>query len=1010
MRHALVTIAAPIAEAKIDQALRLIEPLGNPAQSTLQSAMDRLDGDAGIHFASLHAIRPTDPQSSRGHLVLEFSADGEDDEAIARIVNRIGKELEPVFALAENWRAGDLAYFFRSNKVRIGPGWMDQAGLAFAGTPGMSVGRIRQEEKLAQYLAALIGGQEAGLTALDRLERIRQKIRGSDYAWALETPTSLPVQPQNTIVVLVLQLVISFIKTYLWPLAIPFLIVLGFGVFHAIEAGREIMAVPASLAFKAWLTVNALWSGLLWLLGAICAFVIPVLLAILALYASLRNKEKSNWLDESRARREVLKSILENENKLAHNHMISVTRLKPGFTRVVTIRIAFWLIGGLARLSFKPGHLGEIGTIHFARWVTLPGSKDFVFFSNYGGSWESYLEDFITKAHNGLTAVWSNTVGFPRSENLFQKGATDGERFKRYARRRMFPTPFWYSAYPDLTTANIRTYAAIRCGLAAAMTDEEAGAWLTLFGSATRPEVKLESNQIQSLVFGGLGFMPHGKLLLINLDELRPATRGWLKEIRTDIAFDDGRRLKRKAVLTLALGPGALIKAGLPADAVESFPAAYLDGMTGPGRARILGDETDIKARDWWWDPTYDVAVLVYGEDEDSVVALTEKVTAQTLAYGHKVGRTVPLMRIPAARADRKEPFGFVDGTSQPVIRGTYRGLRHADPIHLVEPGEFILGYPDNRGNIPPGPTLRAQDDPENTLPIRCDNTAAFGSNVVDAPRDIGRNGSFLVIRQLEQNTDTFKEYCESEATRLANRLGAPYVITPDFIGAKMLGRWPDGSSLLRNPYQSYGESDIKEQSPTSRPTTKPEDQAAIAPAPAPATKVEAVKPGETAPPVAGDTPKKHAEDNDFLFGTEDPQGLRCPFGAHIRRANPRDSLEPGSQVQIDISNRHRIMRIGRRYAPQGDEKHGLMFMCLNGDIERQFEFVQQTWLGSLTFHGLADERDPFAGNKDGCPRGFTIPTRDGPIRLKQMSQFVKPRGGGYFFLPGKRLLEFISE
>ena len=76
----------------------------------------------------------------------------------------------------------------------------------------------------------------------------------------------------------------------------------------------------------------------------------------------------------------------------------------------------------------------------------LPNSKDFVFFSNYGGSWDSYLEDFITKAHEGLTAVWSNTVGFPRTENLFQKGATDGERFKRYARRSMLATPFWFSA------------------------------------------------------------------------------------------------------------------------------------------------------------------------------------------------------------------------------------------------------------------------------------------------------------------------------------------------------------------------------------------------------------------------------------------------------------------------------------------------------------------------------------------------------------------------------------
>lgn len=156
--------------------------------------------------------------------------------------------------------------------------------------------------------------------------------------------------------------------------------------------------------------------------------------------------------------------------------------------------------------------------------------------------------------------------------------------------------------------------------------------------------------------------------------------------------------------------------------------------------------------------------------------------------------------------------------------------------------------------------------------------------------------------------------------------------------------------------------------------------------------------------------PRGNPEDNDFLFGIEDPLGLRCPFGAHIRRANPRDSFDPGSQDQIDISNRHRILRVGRAYVAEEGENNGLMVMCLNGDIERQFEFVQQTWMGSEAFHGLSGERDPLAGNKAGCPNGFTIPTREGPVRLASMSRFVTPRGGGYFFLPGKALLEFLSE
>ena len=106
------------------------------------------------------------------------------------------------------------------------------------------------------------------------------------------------------------------------------------------------------------------------------------------------------------------------------------------------------------------------------------------------------------------------------------------------------------------------------------------------------------------------------------------------------------------------------------------------------------------------------------------------------------------------------------------MIRGTYKGLRNADPIHLVEPGEFILGYPDNRGNMPPGPTLPAIADPDNRLPL-VGAVGGFDRTVVENDRDLGCNGTFLVIRQLEQDVDGFKKYCSQEAERLAGPVAA---------------------------------------------------------------------------------------------------------------------------------------------------------------------------------------------------------------------------------------------
>jgi deferrochelatase/peroxidase EfeB len=389
--------------------------------------------------------------------------------------------------------------------------------------------------------------------------------------------------------------------------------------------------------------------------------------------------------------------------------------------------------------------------------------------------------------------------------------------------------------------------------------------------------------------------------------------------------------------------------------------------------------------------------MLVYGETAADVEALEKQLAGFAKAHEVTLTHTVPLKEI---TSDKREPFGFADGISQPVIRGTYKALKAADSIHLVEPGEFILGYPDNRGNTPPGPILPATADPRNILPL-VDSAGDFTRNFVDGARDLGRNGSFLVIRELEQYVETFTAYCQSEAERLSERLPEPYEVTAEFIGAKLVGRWQNGSSIVRHPYVPqhrhenvagpHGhESHENPRGATERPTTR----------------LETV--GDGATPVERPAKASHGQDNDFLFGTEDPEAIRCPFGAHIRRANPRDSLEPGSQDQIDISNRHRIIRIGRQYERTESGNPGLFFMCLSGDLERQFEFVQQTWLKSPSFHGLSCEKDPLLGDAENGMCGYTIPSRYGPVRLSPVPAMVATRGGGYFFLPGKRLLDFL--
>lgn len=997
MSEAMVTIAAPLRAEDVTGVRTMIEErLGNPARDDVCAAIEGPAGSvAFVHFASLHAVPRGDAKG--GHLILEFTADGSEDDAIAGLASRVDALMTPIFARAKDWRSSDtlLSYWTR-HRISIGWGLFDTPGLPFSGTPGMSVQRIRDEAALSAAAGKILEGCPPGLNALGRLGRVRTGLAADPkWRWALGPPPAPPQAPNASEGFgKYLGLIPSFLTTFFWP------VLLIFGVLAALYAVQGTSLNDGLLRF-----ITFIWNY-------VPTALLVIVIGIIAIYVSLTRAEARDWTASNAIRPDVLEGILQRENQpgFSQNHMVSICTLKPGFVRQLTIRLAFWVIANFTALNPKPGHLGDIGTIHFARWVTIPGTRDFFFFSNFGGSWESYLEDFITRAHQGLTGVWSNTVGFPRAENLFFKGATDGERFKRFARASMVHTPFWFNAYPHLTTDNIRSNTAIRRGIGAVLTNEEAIDWLARFASAVRPLDKIESSEVQSLVFGGLGFMPFGTAIMMKLGEDVSANRKWLGEILPHVAFNDGRRLIQDAVITIALGPGGFERLGLPPSALETFPPAFLQGMTGPGRDRILGDTGGNAVGEWWWGQEGDhVALLVYGSNEKATAKLAQSLIAHAEAVKHHALVTIPLEPVPRYAGDRKEPFGFVDGTSQPVIRGTYRGLRNGDPIHLVEPGEFILGYPDNRGNMPPGPHMAATLDPGQCLPINA-QCRDFGENIADADREIGRNGSFLVIRQLEQDINAFDAYCESEAARLDGTLPAPYEITSEFIAAKMIGRWRDGSSIARFPYLSAsaitGRQGSEAVKPMARPMANPGGAAvAVAPAPGmPEAKMTAV--GQR----AGGPVNTIAADNDFLFGTEDPEGLRCPFGAHIRRANPRDSLDPGSQDQIDISNRHRIIRIGRGYKPAQGQKPGLLFMCLNGDIERQFEFVQQTWLANPKFLTLDHEVDPIVVDGTGGTNGFTIPTREGPIALSPMQRFVTTRGGGYFFLPGKSLLNFLSD
>lgn len=229
-----------------------------------------------------------------------------------------------------------------------------------------------------------------------------------------------------------------------------------------------------------------------WLLGKLVAAAVGLALLPLALvvapiwYFLLRRCEDRD-IATAYARPLVIDPAVRcAEDQVTQNQLTHLVDLKPGAFRLATLGLVLTAIDVVARVWSVRGDLGGITAIHFARWVILcdrrpvgpPRRHRLLFFSNYDGSWQSYLGEFIDRAASGLTAVWSNTRGFPATHHLVLDGARDEEAFKQWTREHQLPTQVWWSGVPDSTVQNVRDDLEIRRQLAHGLADDEFETWL----------------------------------------------------------------------------------------------------------------------------------------------------------------------------------------------------------------------------------------------------------------------------------------------------------------------------------------------------------------------------------------------------------------------------------------------------------------------------------------------------------------------------------------------------
>ncbi len=435
----------------------------------------------------------------------------------------------------------------------------------------------------------------------------------------------------------------------------------------------------------------------------------------------------------------------------------------------------------------------------------------------------------------------------------------------------------------------------------------------------------------------------------------------------------DGNTLKPTTTLNVAFTADGLTACGLPPAVLCTFPDEFRDGVASARRSRILGDAEESAPSSWevggpGTEPIH--AVLIIHAHDDRSLDDARDVEVQRMA---QTGGGVAPHSGAAQRGYRPgsdtEPFGFHDGITQPSIAGISG--------HGVPTGEFILGYPNHYDVIPPPPLVPATLDRFDLLP-------PF-ENPYHTPaawRDLGRHGSFVVYRKLEQQVATFWRTMREEAVRLRGSADPTHMI---WLASRMVGRWPSGAPLIETP--------------------------------------------------ARDDPARGTNDG-FEYGG-DPEGLACPIGAHIRRAHPRDDLKPypGEQSR-HMSEAHRLLRRARVYGPPlfdatllrdgttaaarrallslaGDgEARGIHFFCVNASIRSQFEFVQQTWCNNPNFGGLSASKDPIAGDRAAAgqpPTRMVVPGESGSMRTVALPRFVTVRGGAYLFMPSITALRFLA-
>ncbi|MFD9415354.1 hypothetical protein ACFWC9_11650 [Streptomyces goshikiensis] len=381
---------------------------------------------AGVHFARLVLV-PEEPdhagETMPASIVYMSEADAPMDAHLADLVRKAGSGLERVFGHCRGYPPAGAPDATRVAWLRA---HSVPSSAFYVNTVGRSLRRIQQEDRLREAIQEFLdrhGAEQATADPAELRAAIQRYVTARpDLAWA----RSAPAPPDQR-----------------WR----------------IREAAHFVGVP---------------------LAAIA--LLPVIVIALPVWAVvLRWHEWRDAPSRERPSPDQVARLAACEDFVTQNPFTAVGLVKAGRFRRATLTGVLFAVDYGVRHFFNRGSLAGVKTIHFARWLFIDDKRRVVFASNYDGSLESYMDDFIDKVAWGLNAVFSNGHGYPRTRWLLRAGAEDELAFKHYLRCHQLPTQVWYSAYDALSTHNLDTNARIRAGLFGELGPAETRAWLALF-------------------------------------------------------------------------------------------------------------------------------------------------------------------------------------------------------------------------------------------------------------------------------------------------------------------------------------------------------------------------------------------------------------------------------------------------------------------------------------------------------------------------------------------------